>query len=122
MTGGRKFNTWGIIKGTLDAIHRKIPITTLIEGGATGADERAAGWARNNGIPVLTFPADWEVYGNRAGAVRNARMLRDGDPHLVIAFPGGTGTGDMVLKSIRAGVKTIRVRPDGTLLRVNQTP
>ena len=36
-------------------------------------------------------------YGKRAASVRNAKMLRDGHPNMVIAFEGGTATANMVL-------------------------
>ena len=40
----------------------------------------------------------------KAGPLRNQRMLDEGKPDLVVAFPGGGGTKDMVRRSVKAGV------------------
>ncbi|MCJ2088359.1 DUF2493 domain-containing protein [Methylobacterium sp. E-005] len=74
-------------------------ITHVIQGGATGADAGADRWARASRIPVLSFRADWERYGRRAGPLRNTRMLVEGQPDVVIAFQGGAGTADLIRKA-----------------------
>ena len=81
---------------------------TVIEGGAPGADRFAREWAEANGVDVETFEADWSR-GKRAGPERNARMLAEGKPDLVIAFPGGRGTADMVRRARAAGVEVVEV-------------
>ncbi|AWN47210.1 hypothetical protein DK419_13510 [Methylobacterium terrae] len=77
---------------------------TIIEGGASGADAAAYFWATIWGVDVETFPADWAQDGRAAGPMRNARMLREARPDLVLAFPGGRGTADMVRRARAAGV------------------
>jgi hypothetical protein len=42
------------------------------------------------------------MLGRRAGASRASRM--EGKPELVVAFPGGGGTKDMVRRAVKAGV------------------
>lgn len=42
--------------------------------------------------------------GKAAGPIRNQRMLDEGKPDLVVAFPGGRGTADMVRRAKAAGV------------------
>jgi len=85
-------------------------ITHVIQGGATGADSGAADWARSSEIPVTSFPADWAKYGRQAGPLRNTRMLAEGRPDAVIAFPGGAGTADMVRKARAAGLPVVEAR------------
>lgn len=82
----------------------------VIEGGAKGADYAARTWVidcplhgepvkldtydpveyvdHGWGVPVslLEFPADWNVWGKKAGYIRNARMLEEGKPDAVWAF------------------------------------
>lgn len=41
-------------------------------------------------------PADWDRYGKSAGYRRNAQMLSEHSPDLVVAFPGGQGTANQV--------------------------
>ncbi|GAB6842405.1 putative Rossmann-fold nucleotide-binding protein [Methylorubrum rhodinum] len=86
-------------------------ITTVIHGGARGADEGAAQWAESEGLRVLSFPADWKKHGKSAGPIRNARMLREGKPVVVLAFPGGRGTADMIRQAEAAGIPVRRIAP-----------
>lgn len=107
--GGRDYADARALNEALDALHREKTITRLIHGAAGGADSLAAAWARSRGIPALAFPADWKTEGKAAGFVRNARMLRDGRPELVVAFPGGRGTAHMVRLAKAAGISVRQV-------------
>ena len=53
-------------------------------------------WAVCNWSKIEEFPANWAKHGNMAGPIRNQAMLVKGKPDLVLAFPGGRGTADMV--------------------------
>ena len=83
------------------------PPSAVIEGAATGVDAVAAEWADDASIPLETYPADWMGHGKAAGPIRNRRMLDEGKPTHVIAFPGGRGTADMVRQARKAGVPII---------------
>ncbi|MGN6773056.1 MAG: DUF2493 domain-containing protein [Rhizobiaceae bacterium] len=102
--GGRDYADKVTVWGWLQAIHLKRGIRTIIEGGATGADALAASWAIVEGVPVEQFPAEWKRHGRRAGPIRNQRMIDEGKPDIVIAFPGGRGTADMVWRAKAAGI------------------
>ena len=47
--------------------------------------------------------------GRKAGPIRNQRMLDEGKPDLVVAFPGGKGTNGMIDLARNAGVRVILV-------------
>lgn len=81
----------------------------IIHGGARGADRGADEWGVANWVPVHEFKADWDKYGKLAGPIRNKEMLEIGKPDLVIAFPGGKGTSNMVQQAKEAGVEVIEV-------------
>lgn len=81
---------------------------TVIHGAARGADSIAGEWAVARSVPVQAYPADWTL-GNSAGPARNAQMLREGKPTLVIAFPGGWGTRDMTHRAKRAGLPVLEI-------------
>lgn len=51
-----------------------------------GADKLAGECAKELGLTVKAFPAQWEKYGRAAGLVRNKEMLDEGLPIEVIAF------------------------------------
>lgn len=74
-----------------------------------GVDEAAIDWAVVNWCVFQEFPPDWDKYGNAAGPIRNQQMLDEGKPDLVVAFPGGRGTADMVNKARKAGIEVIEV-------------
>ena len=58
---------------------------------------------------MAEYVADWATHGKKAGPLRNQRMIDEGHPDLVIAFPGGKGTDDMTRRALAAGVATIRM-------------
>lgn len=60
--------------------------TVIIEGGCRGADSLACEVALHLKFDVMTFYADWKRLGRAAGPIRNQRMLKEGDPDIVIAF------------------------------------
>jgi hypothetical protein len=81
----------------------------IIHGGCpTGADKLADEWCDVFGVRKRVYLADWKKHGRAAGPIRNARMLAEGKPDLVLAFPGGRGTADMVRKAEAAGVPVVR--------------
>lgn len=92
--------------------HNYLPDVTIISGKARGADSAAIDWAIVNWCPVLEFPADWKKHGRAAGPIRNQEMLDIGKPDLVIAFPGGDGTADMVRRSKKAGIEVLEIKYD----------
>jgi hypothetical protein len=98
--GGRFFGDRAWLGSVLGEIHRVTPITKIVEGGALGADRLARQWAVARGIAVSTFEADWKVHGRAAGPMRNARMLDLAKPDMVVAFPGGSGTANMVRQAV----------------------
>jgi len=107
--GGRDYNNAEMLNLVLDEIHAKTPITTMIQGGAKGADDLAFRWAcRTKGVSITTHHAEWDKHGRAAGPIRNAHMLQDG-PDLVVAFPGGRGTANMVKQSRAAAVPVIEL-------------
>jgi hypothetical protein len=49
----------------------------VITGDALGVDQIAATIARSQGIPVVTFSADWVGNGRAAGPIRNGEMVQE---------------------------------------------
>lgn len=95
----------------LSDLHKAKPISLVVEGGAPGADALARVWCDFARVSCCTMRADWARYGRSAGPRRNEKMLsyllqdRDGGADvLVVAFPGGRGTADMVARAKRAGL------------------
>lgn len=110
--GGRDYNDRGNIRCTLSELHEKYKFTEVIHGGASGADHWGGEWGHDAGITTTVYKADWNAHGKAAGPIRNQRMLDEGKPDLVVAFPGGRGTAHMVGIAKRSGVKVIEVKDE----------
>lgn len=119
--GGRDYNDWEEFRDTLEEIAwdrfpRSEPdelgnflySVTIIHGGAKGADSLADQWAVVNWSKLKVFPANWKKHKKAAGPIRNQLMLDEGQPELVIAFPGGNGTADMIKRAQKAGIEVIQ--------------
>lgn len=102
--GGRDYCNKAAVFAALDRAHAKRPVSVLIHGGARGADSLAEDWAICHHVEVAAFPADWQRNGKSAGPIRNMRMLAEGKPDGVVAFPGGCGTEHMVTLARDAGL------------------
>lgn len=103
--GGRDYDDAHEVSIALTAYLRKFDV--LICGMARGADRLAYDFAKEHGIPVEEYPADWSKYPKAAGPIRNQEMLDKGKPDVVIYFPGGNGTADMVARAQKQGVKCV---------------
>lgn len=124
--GGRRYGDKQHVFTVLDYIDQnRAKISLLIHGAATGADSLGKAWADERGVEDDGYPALWDWleapgavikrnrYGNpynaNAGPDRNQKMLMLGKPDVVVAFPGGDGTADMVERSRRAGIRVFEV-------------
>ncbi|MBO1361436.1 DUF2493 domain-containing protein [Acetobacter sacchari] len=101
--GGRSYPHRHIVFDCLDAIARRYGVERIIHGCASGADKLSSEWAAARGVAEDRYPADWSV-GRRAGPDRNSRMLLEGAPDGVVAFPGGRGTDDMIRQARSQGI------------------
>lgn len=101
--GGRDYTDQPRLFESLDSIHSLSVITTIIHGAATGADTLAGKWAATRGIDIEPFP----VKKYESPLSRNHRMLEGSSPDIVVHFPGGSGTRDMVHRARIAGITTI---------------
>ena len=103
--GDRNWNNFEKIKEVLDILPAD---TIIIHGDARGADKIAGQLAKERGLEVIPYPADWDKYKKAAGPIRNMQMLKEGKPELVIAFhediTKSKGTKHMVSIATKAGV------------------
>jgi hypothetical protein len=106
------FQMVALVKATLDAL---VPKPDAIVNGdcpsflSDSVDQLVQSWCYRNGVPCINIPAQWHALGKRAGPIRNAWMLRFLKVSLVVAFPGGKGTADMVGQAKAAGIPVKKV-------------
>lgn len=120
--GGRSYDKWTILAKELDRVclergwmrepdqyGNSLPDVKIVNGGADGADSLATDWAVINWCPFIEYPANWNKYGKSAGPRRNKQMLDNERIDLVIAFPGGNGTKDMVTQAKDRNLEVIEI-------------
>jgi hypothetical protein len=95
--GGRDFNNYDFLEHALNEISKEVGgITFIVNGACEGADKQSSKWAEAHGIHYAEMPALWKYNGKAAGPKRNKAMIEFIDLDIVVAFPGGNGTADMV--------------------------
>jgi YspA, cpYpsA-related SLOG family len=109
--GGRAYTDRDELYVELDRLHAEYVFTTIIAGGAGGADSLALEWAQARDVATQVFTAEWGTFGRvgRTGPLRNARILAESRPDIVIAFPGGRDTANMMKQAKAAGVWVVTV-------------
>lgn len=95
IAGGRDFNDYELLKAKMDfflknKIKEGIKIY-IVSGVAKGSDSLGERYARERGYSIISFPANWDRYGLRAGYLRNAEMLAEANAAVV--FWNGTSKG-----------------------------
>jgi len=109
VTGGRGYSNRGRVYDALRVFDKNARVVPqLVYGVAYGADTLAADYADMRGWYLDPFPAYWEQHGKAAGPIRNQAMV-DSGLDVLLAFPGGRGTKDMVTRAKSAGILVLRV-------------
>ena len=96
-----------IIAGGRDIIYKEIVekaikesgfvITELISGACpTGVDVLGEKWAKENGIKIIRYPANWDKYGRAAGPIRNEQMSEIAEALIAIWDGKSPGTKNMI--------------------------
>ena len=80
----------------------------IVHGGARGADLLSGVWAEENHFQVIEVPALWS-HGKGAGFARN-EVIASLPLRLLIAFPGGNGTADMVRRAKAHGIEVLEAK------------
>lgn len=91
VVGSRTFNNYNVLKIVLDQLRTQYNITTIVSGGANGADNLAERYADEKGIQKDIYPAEWSKYGKRAGFMRNQTIWDNSD--MGVAFWDGQSKG-----------------------------
>ena len=104
VAGTRTLRDYDLVRRTLDRYLAGKTEVVILSWGARGADALGERYARERGLPVERFPADWKRYGRAAGPLRNQQMAERGDA--LVAFWDGKsrGTRHMIECAKRKGL------------------
>jgi predicted Rossmann fold nucleotide-binding protein DprA/Smf involved in DNA uptake len=109
----------------LDAIVASgFEITEVVSGGARGVDSLGERYAKEKGISLKIFPADWESHGRKAGIMRNTEMAHYADALIAVWDGLSPGTLNMINQAQSRGLKvyTLRVRVSQDLKENSEAP
>ncbi|MCC5993176.1 MAG: DUF2493 domain-containing protein [Rhodobacteraceae bacterium] len=107
IAGGRHLDDVALIRRALARAHAMREISVVIHGGSGFPGIAAEDWAREQRLHVVRYPANWRAFGKRAEAIRNAFMLADSRPDMLLALPGGNDTADLVAAALGAQLPVI---------------
>jgi hypothetical protein len=110
IAGGRDFDDYQLLKATMNKLLCNITDEiTVVCGQAKGADTLGEQYAMEKGYAIDYYPAQWKLYGKRAGYLRNEQMAQNADA--LAAFWNGEsrGTKHMIELAKRYGLK-VRVK------------
>ena len=110
IVGSREFTDGRVIRASIERLRP----TTIVSGGARGADSLGAFWARELSIPTIIHLPDWDRFGKSAGYRRNELIVRDSDMVLAFFAPGPRSRGTQHTVAIaRAAGKTVHIYHEG---------
>ena len=91
VVGSRGFDDYERLSGLLDILHSRGVFTSIVSGGAYGADGLARKYANERGLKIVEYLPDWDKHGRSAGYIRNTEIWANAD--LGIAFWDGKSKG-----------------------------
>ena len=91
VVGSRGFTDYEILSRVIDELRKVYEITTIVSGGAKGADTLAEKYASDHGLELDIFPAKWKELGKKAGYARNHDIWNNSD--FGVAFWDGQSKG-----------------------------
>lgn len=99
IAGSRGFTNYSLLKEKMNSILGEKIISYKIEivsGTANGADKLGERYAKEMRFILRQFPANWNLYGKRAGYIRNTEMRNYADACVVFWDGKSRGTKHMI--------------------------
>lgn len=91
VAGSRNFDDYDRLSAELDKFLAGKTNITIVSGTARGADRMGEQYAKEHGLKIERFPAEWGKYHKGAGPIRNMKMVESADA--VVAFWDNTSSG-----------------------------
>lgn len=102
IAGGRDYDNYEVLLAAVE--ESQFDITTVVSGGAKGADALGERYANEMKKSLLVFEADWKTYGRGAGSVRNKKMAENADALIAIWNGESRGTKHMIETATKKGL------------------
>lgn len=104
VAGSRDFKDYKTLHDRLLANLKRFPKEEIeiVSGGARGADWLGEQFAKQYGLKLTVFPANWEEHGNSAGHMRNYDMAMYSDICFCFWDGKSRGTKGMIDLAVRS--------------------
>ena len=103
IAGSRQITDPNLLKASIE--NSGFDITEVVSGGARGVDRLGEKYARQEGISITRFPAQWDTHGRKAGPIRNGEMAEYADALIAIWDGESPGTRNMLRQAHTADLK-----------------
>lgn len=102
IAGSRQIEDYDALKALIEK--SGWDIEEVVSGGCRGVDSLGEQWAKERGIPVRPFVADWAKYGREAGELRNREMAEYADGLILLWDAKSPGASCMLRESAKADI------------------
>lgn len=101
IAGSRDFDNYELLKEEVDKYIKSMdkPVVEIVSGKAKGADLLGEKYAKEKGLAIAEFPAEWDKYGKKAGYLRNTEMGKYAD--YAICFTNGSKGTEMMINIMK---------------------
>lgn len=116
--GGRHFSDYETLSDEAEKILSDYSVTyadvEIVSGHCEGADQLGERFAKEHGMSLKIFPAEWKKYGRAAGPIRNKKMVEyisECDRCAVLAFVSKNtkGTNNTLSLAKAKGIRTVKI-------------
>jgi len=92
----------------------------IVSGCARGADTLGERYAREHKIQIIRYPAQWGIYGKRAGVLRNVQMADVADICIVFKSHVDSRGSDHMIRIARSkGLKVVVIEDYETDFKIS---
>ncbi|PPD45199.1 MAG: hypothetical protein CTY15_05330 [Methylocystis sp.] len=102
------------VSSTLTILHSECRFSLVIAGDEGGAERLGLHWAQRNGIPTMAVARKKGVLLQKKVEdikERNLRMLREGEPQLIVCFGEGENTSRLLAAAQAKGIEALLFDP-----------
>lgn len=105
ISGPKEFKDYEFLKTECDRIlSRKLEDpdvkVTIMSGCSGGVENLGERYAKEKGLTVQTFPADWNKLGKKAGILRHKRMAKESNACILFFMSDGGETMNRITKTL----------------------
>ena len=98
IAGDREFNNFSLAKEIINQVllEKNLHNVCVVSGGIKGADSLGEEFAKLNGCDLKVFKANWMVYHEKAGTLRDEEMIKFSDAAILFWNGESMGTHNMI--------------------------